>query len=72
MKNSRQLIWILFFGSLWGMSEVVIGESLFTEDMPYASVWISVWAFFLLAVARGILNKPGSSTAIGGIATLFK
>ena len=32
----------------------------------------AAWAFLVLAVARGVVNKPGSSTVIGGVAALFK
>ena len=33
---------------------------------------VSAWALFILAVARGLFNKPGSSTLIGAIAVLFR
>jgi hypothetical protein len=72
MRERNLLIWVLFFGSLWGISEVVVGKHLFDADMPYASAWISAWAFFILAVARGVMNKPGTSAAIGGIAAVFR
>jgi len=72
MQSYKQLVWLLFFGSLWGLSEVAIGGALFRENMPYASVWLSAWAFFIMALARGIINKPGSSTAIGSVAALFR
>lgn len=72
MRKRNLLIWVLFFGSLWGISEVVVGKHLFDADIPYASAWISAWAFFILAVARGVMNKPGTSTAIGGIAAVFR
>lgn len=72
MRKRNLLIWVLFFGSLWGISEVVVGKHLFDADIPYASAWISAWAFFILAVARGGMNKPGTSTAIGGIAAVFR
>ena len=72
MRKRNLLIGVLFFGSLWGMSEVVVGKQLFDADIPHASAWISIWAFFILAVARGVMNKPGTSAAIGGIAAVFR
>lgn len=72
MKSYRQLVWLILFGSLLGISEVMFGGLLFNENVPYASVFLSAWAFFVLAVARGVINKPGTSTAIGAIAVLFK
>ncbi len=72
MKNMKNWAWILFFGSLWGISEVAGGGSLYAMDVPHSSIFLSVWALFILAIARGLVNKPGSSTVIGGIAALFK
>ena len=72
MRNIKHWVWLLLFGSLWGIIEVIGGEILYKNKIPYASVWLSAWALFVLAVARGILNKPGSSTAIGVIAAVFK
>jgi hypothetical protein len=72
MKNMKNWAWILFFGSLWGLSEVLGGGALYAMDVPHSSIFLSAWALFLLAMARGLVNKPGSSAAIGGIATLFK
>lgn len=72
MKRAYYFVWPLLFGSLWGLSEVTAGEALYNLDVFRASVWLSVWAFFLLATARGLTNTPGTSTAIGGIAALFR
>ncbi len=71
MKIFRFLIWLIFFGSIWGMSEVA-GKFLSDVGVPLASVWLTTWAFFILAVARGIINKPGTSTVIGFIAAMFR
>lgn len=72
MRNPKNWVWILLFGSLWGISEVIGGEAFYRNNVPHASVWLSAWAFFVLAMGRGLVNKPGSSTAIGGIAALYK
>jgi len=72
MKSLKNWVWLLVFGSLWGIMEVIGGEAFFKNNVPHASVWLSAWAFFMLAIARGIVNKPGSSTAVGATATLFK
>jgi hypothetical protein len=72
MKSLKNWTWLLVFGSLWGIMEVVGGEAFFRNNVPHASVWLSGWAFLLLATARGIVNKPGSSTVVGATATLFK
>jgi len=72
MEKFRPLIWVLLFGSIWGISEAVGGDALYTANIPLASVWLSAWALFLLAFARAQNDTPGTSSAIAGIATLFR
>jgi hypothetical protein len=72
ITSMRQLAWLAVFGSLWGMSEVFIGGALYNANVPRASVYLSVWAIFILVVARGVLNRPGSSAAVGIIAAAYK
>lgn len=72
MRKLRNWLWLFLFGSLWGINEVVIGSTLSKNHIPHASVLLTASAFMILAMARGILNKPGSSTMIGGFAALFK
>ena len=72
VTKHKPFVWLLLFGSLWGMSEVVLG-GLFDEiSVAYPSVWLNAWALFVLAISRGMLNIPGSSTALGVIAAFFK
>ncbi len=72
MREIRTWAWLLFFGSLWGINELVSGEILFQDRVFLAAVWLAAWAFFLLAAARGIINRPGTSAAIAGIAAIYK
>ncbi len=72
MRGTRTWLWMLFFGSLWGINEVITGEILFQNQVFLAGVWLSAWAFFILAASRGIMNKPGTSAVIAGIAVAFK
>jgi hypothetical protein len=72
MKDKTNWAWLLLFGSLWGISEVAAGGVLYANDNPYSSIFLTAWALFILAVGRGLVNKPGSSAIIGAIATLFK
>jgi len=72
MKNYKNWVWIFLFGSLWGISEVMGGEAFYKNNVPHASIWLSAWAFFVLALGRSLVSKPGSSTAIGGVAALYK
>ncbi len=70
--RSRCVLTVLFFGSLWGMWEAIVGDYLHSHHIPNSSIYLSVGAFFFLALARGYLNRRGSSTAIGSIAMLYK
>jgi hypothetical protein len=72
MRNVKNWLWIAALGSLWGLSEVVGGEAFFKDNIPFASVWLSAWAFFLLGIGRGLMNVPGTSIALGAVAALFK
>jgi hypothetical protein len=72
MKSARTWVWLFFFGSIWGMNEVVTGEILFKDQVVLAAVWLAAVAIFILAVARGLVNRPGTSAVIGGLAAVFK
>lgn len=72
MTDAKNWAWLLLFGSLWGVVEVVVGEALFAGEVPFASVWLTAWGFLMLAAARGVLNAPGSSSAVGAVASLYK
>lgn len=72
MRKLRNWLWLFLFGSLWGINEVVVGSALSKNNIPHFPVLLTASAFIVLAMARGILNKPGSSTTIGGFAALFK
>lgn len=72
MKGTKSWMWLLFFGSLWGISEVAGGGILYRINISHSSIILTAVAFFILAIARGIINKPGSSVLIGTIAMLFK
>ncbi|NIM92057.1 MAG: hypothetical protein GTO17_14045 [Candidatus Aminicenantes bacterium] len=65
-------VWLFVFGSLWGLSELAGAKALDEANVPHASVYLSASGFFLLAVARGLFNRRGTSSVIGGIAALFR
>jgi len=72
IKSGRNWLWLLLFGSLWGLVEVGGGEVLYRAGIRQASVFLTAWALFVLAAARGILNRPGTSSAVGALAALYK
>jgi hypothetical protein len=72
MKKFKPIMWLFLFGSIWGINELFLGEILYRNDVQNSSVILTVMALFLLAVSRGMINKPGSSALIGTFAVLFR
>ena len=66
------ILGILFYGTLWGAVEAILGGVLYRARAPYASVPVTILGFCILAVARAHLARPGSSTLIGCCAMLYK
>ena len=71
--KKQYMLGILFCGGLWGVSEAALGGWMYSAGMRQVSpVMLTVIAFAILAVARVYVPLPGSSTAIGALAMLFK
>ncbi len=62
---------VLLFGSLWGLSELGIGEIAFLNDVPRAPFLTAAGIFFLV-LTRRLWDVPGSSFALGALASAFK
>jgi hypothetical protein len=71
MKHTA-ILRILLFGSLWGFSEVFLGEALYAAQIRGASVPLNVVAVVLLTVAWVRLPQLGSAIAIACCAGLYK
>lgn len=63
---------ILLFGGLWGFSEAILGDALYSASVPFSSVYLTVIGFFLLAVALQFVPHRGGSTLIAFLAMLYK
>ncbi|MBI4879654.1 MAG: hypothetical protein HY812_08355 [Planctomycetes bacterium] len=72
MKRCQGLLIVLLVGSLWGLGEAIWGGLLYANDVPRASVYVSAWGLFTLCAGRALLDRPGSSTAAGAVAALFR
>ena len=68
MLLKRNFLWIIFFGSLIGLNETLIGSFSF----PYRSVTLSSITIIILSLARLKISKKGTSILIMLIAILFK
>lgn len=62
MKTGWLLVCLAVLASAWGLTELIGGET----------VVLTAVGLLLLAVARTLVNRPGSSTAIAAVAVLFK
>ena len=72
MKKFKPITWLFLFGSIWGINEVFLGEILYRNEVQNASVILTGMALLLLAISRGMINKPGSSALVGTFAVLFR
>ena len=72
-KPWRYVLFVLFFGSLWGLSEAALGGWMYAAQMHGAApVVLAGVAFAILTVGRLYIPLPGSSAAIAALAMLFK
>lgn len=73
MKNNLRIIaLIIFFGSLWGFSEIFIGTFLANQGLPYGIIMTGFFAMIFLTISRIIYNQKGMQLGIGIIAGTLK
>lgn len=70
--KKEYILAILFFGGLWGISEAVLGDALYSADVPYASVPLTIIGFAIMAVARIYFPRTGTATLVAACAMLYK
>jgi hypothetical protein len=70
--KKEYILGILFFGGLWGISEAVLGDVLYSANIPYASVPLTIIGFIIMTVARVYFPKMGTATFIAAFAMLYK
>ena len=63
---------ILFFSSVWGFSEAVLGGVLYHFVIPRASVYLTIIGFSILTIARVYLPGRGTASIIAALAMLYK
>jgi len=70
--KKEYILGILFFGGLWGISEAVLGDVLYSANIPYASVPLTIIGFIIMTIARVYFPKMGTATFIAAFAMLYK
>jgi ABC-type thiamin/hydroxymethylpyrimidine transport system permease subunit len=63
---------ILFFSGLWGISEAGLGGALYSANIRYASVPLTVIGFVILTFAKVYFPQKGTATVIAALAMLYK
>jgi len=71
-KAYGTILAILFFGTLWGASEAILGGALYAAGVPHASVALSAVAVAVLAGATVWLPRGGAVAAIGCVAAAYR
>ncbi|UCG56048.1 MAG: hypothetical protein JSU70_14390 [Phycisphaerales bacterium] len=71
MKVER-VLGVLFFGGVWGLSEAVLGDTLYSANVPYASVPLTVIGFVVMTLASVYFPQRGTVTLIAACAMLYK
>lgn len=69
MITTKNIIWVLVLGSVWGVAEIFGRDLLADFGLGGASIWLAAWAILLLSIGRGVWNKIGSSAIIGLVAS---
>ncbi|OYD15480.1 hypothetical protein CH333_05615 [candidate division WOR-3 bacterium JGI_Cruoil_03_44_89] len=70
--HKKEILSILFLGSLWGYYEVAVGGALYGVNVPYAGVFLSIIALGILGMASKLIPRLGSATLIAATASLFR
>lgn len=66
----RLLLAVLVLGSIWGMSEVVLGGTLKAANFPYRAGLLTAIGMAVMAVALAGSRKPAMLVGIGVVAAL--
>ena len=69
MITTKNIVWLLVLGSVWGVAEIFGRDLLADFGLGGASIWLAAWAILLLSIGRGVWNKIGSSAIIGLVAS---
>jgi len=70
--KKEYILGILFFSGLWGVSEAVLGDTLYRADVPYASAPLTIIGFIILTFAKVYFPQKGTATLIAACAMLYK
>ena len=70
--KKEYILGILFFSGILGISEAFLGEALYSANIPFASVPLTIIGMIILTFAMVFLPKKGTAILIAAMAMLFK
>ena len=70
--KKEHILGVLFFGGLWGLCEAVPGNALYSANVPYASVPLTIIGFVVMTIARVYFPQKGTATLIAVCAMFYK
>jgi hypothetical protein len=70
--KKEYILGILLFGGLWGISEAVLGDLLYSAHVKYASVPLTIMGFIIMTTAWVYFPRTGTATLIAAFAMLYK
>jgi hypothetical protein len=68
MNKLRLIAGIIFFGSLWGFSEVIIGSAINEAGLPSGAIMTGLFAMTFLVISRMFYRQPGMQLGMGLVA----
>lgn len=72
MAVSNRWFTVLALAALWGIGEILIWNGMAALGLGMKSPAVSAWGILTLALARGILPRPGSSSLMALVAASYK
>jgi hypothetical protein len=69
---SNRWFTVLALAALWGIGEILIWNGMAALGLGMKSPVVSAWGILTLALARGILPRPGSSSLMALVAASYK
>jgi len=68
MEKIKLLAGILLFGSLWGLSEVIIGTAIHDTGLPSGAIMTGFFTLLFLVISRIIYKQPGTQFGMALVA----
>jgi len=66
------ILGILFFSALWGISEAILGDALYSANVSFASVPLTIIGIIVMTFSRIFSPQKGIASIIAVFAMLYK